>query len=243
MGESSSPSDSDFGRISGNTTSKQRKSNTTQTNQSNKARNARSDKERESAFNAYNKDNPDDTMSTNKEVNRNIELARDLEYKAKNTNWTGNKRGKNFSILGQDLGFNMADTSLVGKGLDMIQTENYNNQASVLRGGGKPVFDDKGGYQGVVGENYLGANVYSGNADFSPIGRSQGSSYNSATGTYTSSKIQESNDTESSNVTPGKTHTTATNKTNSTSSNLSIASRRSLVQGGGPDATRRIWTA
>ena len=137
----------------------------------------------------------------------------------------------------------MADTSLVGKGLDMIQTENYNNQASVLRGGGKPVFDDKGGYQGVVGENYLGANVYSGNADFSPIGRSQGSSYNSATGTYTSSKIQESNDTESSNVTPGKTHTTATNKTNSTSSNLSIASRRSLVQGGGPDATRRIWTA
>ena len=50
MGGSDSPSDSDFGRAQGNTTSKQRSSNAAQTNQSNKARKSRLEKERSVAF-------------------------------------------------------------------------------------------------------------------------------------------------------------------------------------------------
>ena len=244
MGESSSPSDSDFGRISGNTTSKQRKSNATQTEQSNKARNARLDKERTQAFTDYEKYNPDDTMSTNKEVNRNIELARDLEYKANNTNFMGKERGKNVTIFGKDLGFNLMDTSIVGKGLDAIQRSNYLGQAEKLRGGGKAVYGDKGSYQGVVSKNFFGANVYSGNADYSPIGRSQGASYDSRTGTYTSSAIQNSgndgNDSQVSNNTPSSTQISSIDKTDSTTS-LSTTAKRSLLANNQGGASTRYF--
>ena len=210
----------------------------------NNAKKNKDNKEREAAFDAYNKDNPDDTMSTNPAVNRNIDLARDLEYKANNTNFMGKERGKNVTVFGKDLGFNLMDTSIVGKGLDAIQKSNYLGQAEKLRGGGKAVYGDKGSYQGVVSKNFFGANVYSGNADYSPIGRSQGASYDSRTGTYTSSAIQNSgndgNDSQVSNNTPSSTQISSIDKTDSTAS-LSTTAKRSLLANNQGGASTRYF--
>jgi len=157
------------------------------------------------------------------EVDRNTRLARDLEDKAKTSQ------------------INLPVPTLGSIAMNTVSSINYNNQAKQLRGGGNPVFDDKGDYQGVVGKGTFGGKVYSGNADYSPIGRSQGASFNSATGTYTSSKMQSTggdDNSQSSNNTPSNTQTTAIDKTDSTTS-LSTASRRALISGGGGGATRR----
>ena len=125
-----------------------------------------------------------------------------------------------------------------------ISSINLNNQANQLRSGGNAVFDDKGDYQGVVHGGTFGGKVYSGNADYSPIGRSQGATFNNATGNYTSSQMQssggggEDENSQSSNNTPSRTQTTAIDKTDSTTS-LSSASRRALISGGGGGAQRR----
>ena len=160
------------------------------------------------------------------EVDRNTRLARDLERQASaSTTITGNKA---------------IDMMIPGYGsLTNISAFSKRQQASALRGGGRPVYDEKGAYQGVVSKNFIGANVYSGNADFSPIGRSQGVTYNAQTGTYTASQMQQQDSgSESTNNTPSNTQTTAVNKTDSTKS-LSIASRRALITGGGGSALRR----
>lgn len=245
----SDPSDSDFGYSQGgNTTSKQRTSNAAQTDRSNKARNSRLEKERLVAFDqgGRGKNFPPEYKenagnSVYSQVSRNVALAEDLEYKAKNTNFMGKERGKNFSIFGKDLGFNLMDTSIVGMGLDAVQKSNYRGQADKLRAGGKPVYGDKGAYQGVVSKNFFGLNAYSGNADYSPIGRSQGSSYNSSTGTYTSSKMQEDpnqSDSQVSNSTPSNTQASAQNRTDSTSS-LNPETKRKLAGNAASGGTSR----
>ena len=111
------------------------------------------------------------------EVDRNTRLARDLESQAsKSTTITGNEA---------------LDMMIPGYGtLTNVSAFSKRQQASALRGGGNPVYDTKGDYQGVVSKNFLGGNVYSGNAAYSPIGRSQGATFDSATGTYKSSQIQ-----------------------------------------------------
>ena len=155
------------------------------------------------------------------EVDRNTRLARDLESQASaSTTITGNKA---------------IDMMIPGYGaLTNVSAFSKRQQASALRGGGNPVYDTKGDYQGVVSKNFIGANVYSGNADYSPIGRSQGASFNSATGTYTSSQMQQDSGSESSNNTPTNTQVAVENKTDSTTS-LDPKAKRSLLansQGG-----------
>lgn len=54
--------------------------------------------------------------------------------------------------------------------LNTISSFSAQNQAKELRRGGEMVTDNKGNYQGVVGKNFLGGRVYSGNPDFDPIG-------------------------------------------------------------------------
>lgn len=213
--------------------------------QLNKAKKNRLNKERDIAFNDYNTDNPDDTMSTNPAVARNLNIARDLDKKRAGTNFLGKKKGDNFKVGGFDLGFNPMDTSMVGLGLSVARDANYKNQAAALRAGGNPVYDAKGAYQGVVGKNSFGGKVYSGNADFSPIGRSQGTKFNAETGTYTSSKIQEvDGGSDSNNVTNGSTQATATNTTNSTKS-LDPGAKRTLLSNSsdGSGTTRRNFIA
>jgi hypothetical protein len=164
------------------------------------------------------------------EVDRNVRIARDLESQASaSTTITGNKA---------------IDMMIPGYGsLTNVSAFSKRQQASALRGGGRPVYDETGSYQGVVSKNFIGANVYSGNTDFSPIGRSQGVTYNEKTGTYTASQMQQQDSgSESTNNTPSNTQTTAINKTDSTKT-LSTASRRALITGGGPDAKRRFFTA
>jgi len=54
--------------------------------------------------------------------------------------------------------------------MNTISSFSAQNQAKELRRGGEMITDDKGDYQGVVGKNFLGGRVYSGNTDFDPIG-------------------------------------------------------------------------
>ena len=155
------------------------------------------------------------------EVDRNVRIARDLESQASaSTTITGNKA---------------IDMMIPGYGaLTNVSAFSKRQQASALRGGGRPVYDETGAYQGVVSDG-----TYSGNADFSPIGRSEGVTYNAQTGTYTTSQMQQQDSgSETTNNTPSNTQTTAINKTDSTKS-LSTASRRALISSGGGSALRR----
>lgn len=194
--------------------------------QLNRAKRNREAKERQASFNQYNKmqqPSPEGgsaqlpSKATMNTVQDNISIAQSLERKAKSSQ------------------INLPVPTVGSIAMNTISSINYNNQAKQLRSGGNAVFDNKGEYRGVVSEGR-----YSGAADYSPIGRSQGVSFNSATGNYTSSQMQSSgdNNSESSNNTPNNTQTTAINKTDSTTS-LSTASRRSLISGGGGGASRR----
>tara|TARA_R110002153_G_scaffold270413_1_gene436752 strand:- start:44 stop:688 length:645 start_codon:yes stop_codon:yes gene_type:complete len=196
--------------------------------QLNKAKKNREVKEQEQsrnkAFDTYKK-YPGDMLQTDKRVLDNIKIATDLENKSRTSQ------------------INIPIPTVGSVVMNTISSANYKNQAKQLRGGGNAVYGDKGEYQGVVHGGTFGGKVYSGNADYSPIGRSQGASFNSATGTYTSSKMESSgndgNDSQASNNTPSKTQTTAIDKTDSTTTSLSTASRRSLLSGGGAGAARR----
>ena len=96
--------------------------------------------------------------------------ATKLEKDAEEKNFLGKARASNFTIMGKDLGFNMMDTSMVAKALGAVQNYSYRQQAKELRRGGEMITDKDGAYKGVVGENFLGARVYSGDPSFSPIG-------------------------------------------------------------------------
>ena len=238
MGESTTASDSDFGRISGRERTK-------------KEKDAKAIREREESFEkaSYYKAHPEFKEGGHTKqfdaVNRNNSIADDLDKRREGTNFLGKKKGDNFKVGGFDLGFNPMDTSMIGLGLSVARDANYKNQASALRAGGNPVYDAKGAYQGVVGKNAFGGKGYYGNADFSPIGRSQGTKFDAATGTYTSSKIQEvDGGSDSNNVTNGSTQATATNTTNSTKS-LDPGAKRTLLSNSsdGSGTTRRNFIA
>ena len=96
--------------------------------------------------------------------------AQKLEKDAEEKNFLGKTRASNFTIMGKDLGFNMMDTSIAAKALGAVQNYSYRQQAKELRRGGEMITDKDGAYKGVVGENFLGARVYSGDPSFSPIG-------------------------------------------------------------------------
>ena len=84
------------------------------------------------------------------EVDQNVRIARDLEQKAKQSE---------IKIPG-----------VTGAILSTVTSLNFNNQAKQLRSGGRAVFDmTSGDYQGVVNKGR-----YSGNPDYSPIGRTDG---------------------------------------------------------------------
>jgi len=54
--------------------------------------------------------------------------------------------------------------------LNTIGSLAMQQQAKELRRGGEMITDNQGEYKGVVGTNFLGGRVYSGNPDFDPIG-------------------------------------------------------------------------
>ncbi len=165
------------------------------------------------------------------EVDRNVEIARDLEQKAKSSQ------------------INVPIPTVGTVAMNTISSINYNKQAKELRAGGRAVYDSKGkgydpmfpkqNYVGVVHKNAFGANVYSGTQGFSPIGRDD-AQFDAKTGTYSTSEMQQDsgNDSQSQNVTPTKTKAPVEDKTDSTVT-LSTASRRALIAGGGGGAARR----
>ena len=165
------------------------------------------------------------------EVDRNVNIARDLEQKAKGSQ------------------INVPIPTVGTVAMNTISSINYNNQAKALREGGRAVYDSKGrgydpmfpkqNYVGVVHKNAFGANVYSGTQGFSPIGRDD-AQFDPKTGTYSTSEMQQDsgNDSQSQNVTPTKTQTSVEDRTDSTTT-LSTASRRALIAGGGGGAARR----
>lgn len=82
--------------------------------------------------------------------------AQKLEGQAKAASLTGSK---------------LLDLAIPGAGaLSLIQQFSQEGQAKELRRGGEMITDKDGAYKGVVGENFLGARVYSGDPSFSPIG-------------------------------------------------------------------------
>ena len=187
---------------------------------------ARNKKQREDAFAKakWANETPDYKMGSHKKeydaVNRNINLAKDLESRASKSE------------------INVPIPTMGTIAMNTISSINYKNQANQLRAGGNAVYDEQGTYRGVVGKDLTGmGRGYWGDADYSPIGRSQGATFDSATGTYKSSQIQTaSNDSgsESSNNTPTNTQVAVENKTDSTTS-LDPKAKRSLLaskQGG-----------
>lgn len=123
---------------------------------------------------------------SNQNYARNLDLAKGLEAKAKGYDPFGTKGGF---------------PSLVTQGLTAIGKFSMQHQANKLKQGGMPVFDKNNKLQGVVSENVFGALVYSGNAAYSPIGRSK-TGFNQATGSYTTDALaQDSDDGGDNNVT------------------------------------------
>lgn len=121
----------------------------------------------------------------NKNYARNLDLAKNLEAKAKGYDPFGTKGGF---------------PSLVTQGLTEIGKFSMRHQANKLKSGGMPVFDKNNKLQGVVSENMFGALVYSGNAAYSPIGRSK-TGFNNETGSYTTDALSQNNDDGGDNVT------------------------------------------
>lgn len=190
----------------------------------------RQKKERQKAFDQYNKLNQSSpeggtaqlpSKSTMSTVKSNIELAQDLESKA---------RESQFKIPG----FGSA-------ALNTMTTINYNKQARDLRAGGNAVYTGTGfnrEYVGVVKDG-----LYSGRSGFNPIGRKAGEvTFDSATGTYTSSQMQESNDSSESGNVGASSNVDSQNMTDSTKGggSVSAAARRGLISQGGGARRRRF---
>ena len=133
-----------------------------------------------------------------------------------------------------------------------ISTASARQQARALRSGGIPVYDNSSpmfdrdkDYRGVVSTNKMGVSTYSGDPDFSPIGRQDGSVTKMSSGSYSVTKqdaTQGSGDNDPPAemvVSPPPKDTTEPVKKPSTPS-ISTASRRALISGAGGGATRRI---
>ena len=110
----------------------------------------------------------------NKTYARNINMAKDLEAKAKGY--------KAFGDVGP--------YTLAGNVATLLGKANMYAQSSALKKGGMPVFDKQNKLQGVVSQNFFGALVYTGNSAFSPIGRKE-TGFDAATGSYTTSKMSQ----------------------------------------------------
>lgn len=164
-------------------------------------------------------------------VRSNISLAMDLEDRANNEDFTGQRRGN--SVL------NMREAMFpLGRPASFVRSLAFRQQAGELRKGGNAVFDRDGQYRGVVREGR-----FSGESAYSPIGRSTGVSFDSASGRYTTEALQDvagsDNSSESGNVGTAGSQIQAENKTDSTTTGVSAAARRGLLsQGGG--ARRRL---
>jgi hypothetical protein len=148
----------------------------------NRAKEQQEAKSRESAFNQYNRmqsPSPEGgaaqlpSKATMDIVGENIGLAQDLERKATKSQ------------------LNVPVPTIGSVAMKTISSINYKNQANVLRSGGRPVYDAKdGSYQGVVGTSKSGVSTYSGDPDFSPIGRSDGVT-RTASGSYQTTQMAE----------------------------------------------------
>jgi len=224
MGGSSndSPSDSDFGRLSGSD-----KRDKAMTEATNRAKAEQEAKSRQSTFNDYKEQRKAaskgiDVMISPQKANtvrENAGLAMDLDAKAKK------------SVI------NVPVPTIGTVAMNTISSINYKNQASQLRSGGQPVYDSKdGSYQGVVGSGLFGGKGYSGNPDFDPIGRSD--STRSSSGSYSISAKQSDsgNDSSPPATSPPKDETEPIKKKAPT---LSSASRRAMLSGSGGGASRR----
>ena len=124
-------------------------------------------------------------------------------------------------------------------------------QAKALRSGGRadfdasvdpssPMFDAVRDYRGVVSTNSLGISTYTGDPNFSPIGRQDGVTRTDL-GSYSVSKkdsTQGSDDPSEMVVAPPADDVTEPVKKPTTPS-ISTASRRALISGAGGGATRR----
>ena len=155
-----------------------------------------------------------------KEVDQNVRIARDLEQKAKSSQ------------------INIPIPTVGSVAMNTISSINYNNQAKQLRSGGRAVFDNSNSmfdpmkdYKGVVNKG-----TYSGDPDFSPIGRSD--STRTSLGSYSISAKQSDNGNDSSPpaTSPPKDVTEPIKKKTPT---LSTASRRAMLSGSGGGASRR----
>lgn len=110
---------------------------------------------------------------------RNVDLAKNLEAKAKGYDPFNTKGGF---------------PSLVTGALTAVGKYSLNNQAAKLKAGGMPVFDKNNKIRGVVSQNMFGALVYSGQSAYSPIGR-KNTGFNNATDSYTvDAKMQQDDD-------------------------------------------------
>lgn len=218
MGESSS---SDSGGSSNLESLRQR--DKAMAEATNRAKEQQEAKSRESAFNQYNRmqsPSPEGgaaqlpSKATMDIVSENIGLAQDLERKASKSQ------------------LNVPVPTVGSVALNTISSINYRNQARALRAGGRPVYSSvDNSYQGVVQDGR-----YSGNPDFSPIGRSDGVTRTSS-GSYQTTQM-ESGGSDSS----APTETVVAPKpvdVTSSSPSLSTASRRALIAGAGGGAARR----
>lgn len=203
----------------------------------------RQKKERQKAFDTYNQQQKSSRKSERETgmalpvsrptqaVRSNIQLAQELEGRATSEDFTGQKRGN--KIL------NMREAMFpMGRALSFARTLSFRQQAGELRKGGNAVFDREGQYRGVVRDGR-----FSGESAYSPIGRSTGVSFDSASGRYTTEALQDvagsDNDSESGNVGTARSQIQTENKTDSTATGVSAAARRGLLsQGGG--ARRRL---
>jgi len=153
-------------------------------------------------------------------VRENAGLAMDLDAKAKKSE------------------INVPIPTVGSVALKTISSINYKNQADVLRSGGQPVYSTDGSYRGVVGTSKSGVSTYSGDPDFSPIGRSDGVTRTSS-GSYQTTQMQNDSSENSAPketvVSPSPTDVT----TRTPSPTLSTASRRALIAGTGGGAARR----
>lgn len=194
----------------------------------NRAKEQQEEKSRNESFNNYQEQRKAaskgiDVMITPKEaetVKENAGLAMDLDAKAKK------------SVV------NVPVPTIGTVAMNTISSINYKNQASVLRSGGRPVYDAKdGSYQGVVGTSKSGVSTYSGNADFSPIGRTDGVSKTSSGSYQTTQMDSGSSDNSSDPVTSPPQDVTDPIKKKTPA--LSTASRRAMLSGSGGGASRR----
>lgn len=194
----------------------------------NRAKEQQEAKSREQSFNDYQQQRSAaskgiDVMISPKQastVKENAGLAMDLDAKAKKSQ------------------INVPVPTIGSVALKTISTINYKNQADVLRSGGRPVYSAKdGSYQGVVGTSKSGISTYSGNPDFSPIGRSDGVTRTSSGSYQTTQMSNDSSENSSDPVTSPPQDVTDPIKKKTPA--LSTASRRAMLSGSGGGASRR----